>query len=427
MVFGWGKKKTEPIPEPVPQNKEISLSEVQKIIQDLLELRKTQTIAEIRSLRNQTSPLILELAKIIRTLEQDTLKVEDIDKHLRVIVVRGKKQVIDVIKRDATDIPEISNFDDVLNLSNDLNQKLKKIGDVLGRQTRVIHIFAKKYAQKMKDILEQMNSNNNEIKKLVNNFQNTSSASDEITEIQGKIKNLENNSMLKNKKILEIKNEQNTLKEKIKNLEEQITKIKQSENFSEFLKLNQEMNSLNNTKNQIKNEIDTQFTKISRALGRYEYIASLDKEQKSLLTQLINNPIDAINLKNKDSIVLIFENVKKGINSGSISVKDTEKSLSFIKETENSLEGFIKKIENFNLQKNEIQKQLTAFDKTELNFLEKDLEKTQSNVKDYEQKISTFKIEIEENKTNIPELIFKIEKKLKEFSKTDYHIQQNQN
>ena len=35
MVFGWGKKKAEIIPDDVPQHKEIKLSEVQKITQDL--------------------------------------------------------------------------------------------------------------------------------------------------------------------------------------------------------------------------------------------------------------------------------------------------------------------------------------------------------------------------------------------------------
>ena len=72
--------------------------------------------------------MIKELAGIAKTLEKDDLKVEDIDKHLRIIVVRGKKQVIDVIKKDSKDLPEISSFDDVLDMSNVLNQKLKKIG-----------------------------------------------------------------------------------------------------------------------------------------------------------------------------------------------------------------------------------------------------------------------------------------------------------
>ena len=38
---------------------------------------------------------------------------------------------------------QVSTLDDAKKLDYFLNQLLKKVGDVLGRQTRVIHIFAK--------------------------------------------------------------------------------------------------------------------------------------------------------------------------------------------------------------------------------------------------------------------------------------------
>jgi len=422
MVFGWGKKKVERPPEEVPRHKEIQLSEVQKITLDLLNLRKTQTLAEIKSLRSQISPLIKELANIASTLEKDDLKVEDIDKHLRIIVVRGKKQVIDAIKKDSGDLPEISSFDDVLDMSNALNLRLKRMGDVLGRQTRVIHIFAKKYAEKLKEILAQVNSDNNEIQKLIKNFQETESSSTGITELLERINSLEIDSTSKNKKISETQNNLGSFQDKIENLEEFIKKIKSSEKYSEFMKLDKQLASFNETKTQIKNEINSQFTKISRALSRYEYASSLDKDQKILLTQLINDPFEALTFKNSDSITVIFENVKKGIGSGSISVKDTEKSMSHITETEELLGEFIGKVKDFTERKKEIQDQLSIFDRSELSALEKDLEKSQKNKKDCEFKIISLGKEIDENQINIPNIVSEIESNLKRFSKTDYHI-----
>ena len=422
MVFGWGKKKAEQISEEIPQHREVQLSEVQKITQDLLDLRKTQTLTEIKSLRNHTSPLIKELSGIAKTLEKDDLKVEDIDKHLRIIVVRGKKQVIDVIKKDSNDLPEISSFDDILEMNNILNQKLKKIGDVLGRQTRVIHIFAKKYAQKLKDILAEMDSNHKEIQKLITNFQDTTSSSNEITELLNKIKNIEDDSISKNQQISESENMLTSCDTKIANYENSIEKIKSSEKYGEFLKLTQKLSLINNTKIKIKNEIDSQFTKISRALSRYEYASSLDKEQKLLLSQLINGPFEALIPENKDSVIMIFENVRKGIHSGSISVKDTEKSLSYLTETEESLEEFVKKINEFEQQKKEIQNQLAVFDDDELSNLQKNLGKISSQKQDIKLKISSNKTDIDENHTRIPKMIEEIESKLKRFSNTSYNI-----
>jgi chromosome segregation ATPase len=422
MVFGWGKKKNEQIPREILKQKEIKLSEVQKIIKDFLDLRNAQTLTEIKLLRDQTSPLIKELAGIAHALENDDLKVDDIDKHLRIIVVRGKKQVIDVIKKDATDLPEVSSFDDIINMNNVLNHKLKKIGDVLGRQTRVIHIFAKKYAVKLKEILAEMNSNINEIQKLIKNSQDTKSASNEITELLDKIQKLENDSITKNQRMSETQNMLDSVRDKIKDLEISIEKIKSGKKYAEFLKLNQSLSSFKDTKNRIKNEIDAQFTKISRPLGRYEYASSLDKELKSLLSQLIKEPYNALTQKNKNSIIVIFESVRKGISSGSISVKDVEKSTSYLRETEELLGEFIKKINNFVEKKQEIQSKITEFDNSELSTLQKNLEKATTQKQDNGSKISSFKKDIDENHENIPKIISEIENKLKRFSNTDYTI-----
>jgi len=422
MVFGWGKKKNEQIPREILKQKEIKLSEVQKIIKDFLDLRNAQTLTEIKMLRDQTSPLINELAGIAHALENDDLKVDDIDKHLRIIVVRGKKQVIDVIKKDATDLPEVSSFDDIINMNNVLNHKLKKIGDVLGRQTRVIHIFAKKYAVKLKEILAEMNSNINEIQKLIKNSQDTKSASNEITELLDKIQKLENDSITKNQRMSETQNMLDSVRDKIKDLEISIEKIKSGKKYAEFLKLNQSLSSFKDTKNRIKNEIDAQFTKISRPLGRYEYASSLDKELKSLLSQLIKEPYNALTQKNKNSIIVIFESVRKGISSGSISVKDVEKSTSYLRETEELLGEFIQKINNFVEKKQEIQSKITEFDNSELSTLQKNLEKATTQKQDNGSKISSFKKDIDENHENIPKIISEIENKLKRFSNTDYTI-----
>ncbi|MBI3254626.1 MAG: exonuclease SbcC, partial [Nitrosarchaeum sp.] len=117
MVFGWGKKKEEKISEEIPSQKQIQLSDVSKIIHQILELRTTQILSDIKSIRNNTEPLITELIMIGNTLEKDNLQVDDIDKHLRIIVVRGKQQVIDMIKKDATPLPDIASYDDAENLS----------------------------------------------------------------------------------------------------------------------------------------------------------------------------------------------------------------------------------------------------------------------------------------------------------------------
>ena len=422
MVFGWGKKKEEKISEEIPLQKQIQLSDVSKIIHQILELRTIQILSDIKSIRNNTEPLITELIMIGNTLEKDDLQVDDIDKHLRIIVVRGKQQVIDMIKKDAIHLPNIASYDDAENLSVILNQMLKKIGDVLGRQTRVIHIFAKKYAEKLKEILIQMNSNHVEIQQLLKNYDHAHSLSAEILESLKEIVDLENNITKKEQRIAEIHSFIDSLDKKILSFEDSIKKIQTSDEYGKFLDLKQILDEFTVKKNQIKNEINSQFTKISRPLSRYEYVSSLDKEQKNLLSKLIEDPFEVLLFKNRDSIILILENVRKGITSGSISVKDTEKSFSQITETEEALDGFIKQVTEFVDKRKNIQDQMIALESNELSDLTSDLKNALSDKEDSKLKIKTFQDEINESHSNIPKLISNIEVKLRKFSNTAYTI-----
>ena len=423
MVFGWGKKKQErePIVE-APKEKEVPLSDVSKIVTELGKLRKSQTLSEIKNLRNNTEPLIEDLIKIGKVLEKDNLKIDDIDKHLAIIVVRGKKQVIDVIKRGVIHLPEISSIDDAEKLNSSLNQTLKKVGDVLGRQTRVIHIFAKKYANQLKENLEIMNTNHLEIRKLLKNYDSTKSNSDEIIDALNQIKILKETQQEKKQKIDESNQNMIALEKKIISLQTSIEEIKSSDNYKKYLDLKNQIDSFSTQKSKIKNDIDAQFTKISRPLSRYEYGSSLDKDQKQLLSKLVDNPFDVLLPQHKDSIIVILENVRKGISSGSISVKDVDKSLSHITETEEALEVFVSQVSEYLAKKEKMINDLNSLSLKELESLENDLTKHLSFKEDLQQKSEMNKSEIGEADSKIPQLVYDIEGKLRQFSNTKYTV-----
>lgn len=423
MVFGWGKKKQEEVPiEEIPQNKEIHLDDVSKIVTELYRLRTTQTISEIKFLRDNTDPLISDLIKIGKVLDDDDLQVDDIDKHLAIIVVRGKKQVIDVIKKGVNNLPEVSDIDSAKKLNVALNQILKKVGDVLGRQTRVIHIFAKKYANQLKDNLEIMNQNHSEIQNILKNFESTKTSSDEINDNLNEIKTLQKSIIEKTQKIVETNKEVESLQEKISSLEKSIAEIKSSENYQKFLNLKNELDSFGSQKASIKNNIGTQFTKISRPLSRYEYASSLDKEQKNILSKLVSDPFDVLLPQNKDAVIIILENVRKGISSGSISVKDVDKTLSQITETEEMLDNFIIQVSEYFKKYDSIKSEMNSLKPDNLDSLEAEMNKNISFKSDSELKSETFQGEIDESDSKIPVLVSSIEAKLRNFSNTTYTI-----
>jgi cell fate (sporulation/competence/biofilm development) regulator YlbF (YheA/YmcA/DUF963 family) len=423
MVFGWGKKKSVEAPvERTSVNRNISLQDVPRIISDLSKLRESQTLSEIKTLRNNTAPLIDDLMKIGIVLEKDNLKVDDIDKHLAIIVVRGKQQVIDVIKKDVKSLIQISTIDDAKKLDYFLNQVLKKVGDVLGRQTRVIHIFAKKYANQLTDNLKIMNNNSANISKLLKHFASTQSTFDEINQMLEEIKSLNQNHVDKTQRNIELLNNFKSFEEKNTSLQNSIDEIHSSENFKKYVALENKLNQFTLQKSKIKNEIDTQFTKISRPLGRYSYSSSLDKDQKNILSTLVNDPFTALIPTNFDSIIVILENIRKGISSGSISVKDTDKTLSQLTETEESLDGFIKKVSGYSDTFNSMKHDLNTLKPKNLTSLENNFSKNNNSQNDLKLKSKTLLSEIDEINSKIPQIISEIENKLQLFSNSQYVI-----
>jgi len=423
MVFGWGKKKQ--VEEPVERkrvNQDIELSEVPQIINDLRKLRESQTISEIKHLRNDTAPLIDDLMKIGIVLDKDDLNIDDIDKHLAIIVVRGKKQVIDILKKDVKTLIQVSNMDDAKKLDYFLTQLLKKVGDVLGRQTRVIHIFAKKYANQLTTNLKIMNENSDNITKLLKHFDSTQSSFDEIDEMLNKIESLKQDHVDKTKRNAEIQDNLKSLQENNISLQKSLDEIHASENYKNYVSLQNKLNDFIKQKSKIKSEIDTQFTKISRPLGRYAYASSLDKEQTRILSTLVDNPFDALIAANLDSIILILENIRKGISSGSISVKDTEKTLSQLTETEESLDGFIKKVSEYSTVFDSMEADLENLKPQNLTSTENDISKNIDSENDARQKSKIILSEISEIESQIPQFTSKIESKLKIFSSTRYTI-----
>ena len=424
MVFGWGKKKSQKQePDTAPQKKQILFSDIPNVVNEILSIRTKTIIAETKTFRNKINSRCETILHIAIDLERDTLKVDDIDIHLKRLVERGKKEVITVIKKESTvQLPEINSYGDVKNFNSVASRMLKKIGDALGRQSNVIHIFAKKYASKLKGDLKVMTDGNDEITTIITNHSELETKIEQILETMDKIKQ-------SRKSIIDLGEQQKLTEKTIDNLttaiehdEKGIKNIKNSSEYADFLQINENLDSLSFEKNKIKNEIEFQFTKISRPLNKYVYVSSLDKPLKKLLANLIANPYDVLIDANKQDIVQILESTRNGIQSGSVSVKDTQKSLSQIDETLSLLSGFIEKISNFNISKSDIESKLLAFSNDELQQKESSLRMHHNDKSSLESKIRTTEEELTSTIEFIPKSIKSVELILNQISAVQYTI-----
>jgi len=119
MVFGWGKKKQKKQePEIAPQKKQILLSDVPNVVDEIHSIRTKTITVETKTFKNKINSSCETILHIAIDLERDTLNVDDIDIHLKRLVERGKKEVISIIKRESiVQLPEINSYDDVKNFN----------------------------------------------------------------------------------------------------------------------------------------------------------------------------------------------------------------------------------------------------------------------------------------------------------------------
>ena len=424
MVFGWGKKKPEQSEvDVIPEEKQISLTEISDIIKDIRSIRTRTIIAEVKAFRNKINSDRKTILEIANQLERDTLNVDEMDVHLMRLVKRGKNEIISVIKRECKVVfPEISSFENVQTFDRLASRMLKKIGDALGRHSQVIHIFAKKYAKKLKSDLKIMTDGNSHVIELIENYR----------ELEDKIKQLFENIDKHDqaqKSIVTLERHKDDAAKTLQDLNnaiehdaQDIKNIKDSSEYVEFLKTKEKMNSMDSESIQIKNEIDLQFTKISRPLNKYVYVSSLDKLQKKILEDLIENPYRVLSNTNKQDVIRIFESVRKSVQSGSVSVKDINKSISQIDETFSKLDGFIKQIFMYNQKKNNVENELTVFNNKQLESKESDLAKRHNFKLDAESKIKSSDEEFKFTTELIPKLVNNIESILNKISAVQYRI-----
>jgi len=422
MVFGWGKKKKSlGFETSIQEEKEIKLDEINSKVEGIQNLRKKTIVAESKTFKKKIEEKLDEISKIIKALEKDDLKVDDIDKHLKILVVRGKKQVIATIKKENSDkMPDIKSYDDVLAVTELVTRKQKRIGDALGRQSRVIHIFAKKYAGKLKTHLAVLNSDRSEMQSLVDNYKKLNDDAFEISEKITEYNESKNKLATNDKRITDTKNSIQELEKNLVDTQKSISNLKSGDEFVKYQETQKKLETL--SPKLIQSKIDSQFIKISRPLSRYEYGSSLDKPQRVLMEKLIANPFDVLTLANKDDIIKILSSVRKGVEGGSLSVKDPEKSLSSIDETIEMLDEFVKDKSEFTNKKDNLQKELDAFNIKELKQKENFLVKTENDKSYAESKIQNLERQISEIKNDLPQILMDIEIRLRRISATKYHV-----
>ena len=344
MVFGFGKKKTVENPiSPAQHQREISLQEIPAVIKELEGPRISNILQEAKRLKTEIELNQKNIHGISLHLESDDLKLDDVDKNLKTVGKRGKDAVVSTIKKETSvKLTNIQRYEDVVAVNNEVSQTLKRIGDILGLHTRVMHVFARKYADKLKEEIAKLAQNRNALQILINEHESFKSDCSYILDLIKKIDNLKIEERQKNHRLIEVRNEKKETLHTVARLELEISGLRAKPEHREFLEVRKKIDLLSHEKHEIKRKIDAQFTKIARPLSKYSYVSSFDKPMKKLMEELISDPYEVISIHNKEPVIEILQAAAKSVVAGNVSVKDSDKAIELIEETIDRLDEFLK-------------------------------------------------------------------------------------
>ena len=428
MVFGWGKKKKqvgieEPVESVRPTSQSITLEEIPKVLDELVTLRKKTLVAEIKTFRNQLDPKRELILKIANELEHDDLNSDDLDPHFQIMVNRGKKEVVAVIKREfAKPFPEINSIENVIQFKKVFSTGINKIGDMLGKHSRLIHILAKKYAKKFTDDFVTLTNDLKEIDNIIGNFSETEENVKTTLELINSRTKILDKISKQETRMEELRKSFSEKNEKITEFKEIIHNIKNSSDYKLYQDTQSKLSNFDSEEKQIRHNIDDEFTKISRPLGKFVHISSHDKEIKDLTAKLASSPYDVLDEVNLPGIKNILDSIITGIHSGSVSVKDVSKSKECVSDIKNSLPSFINTKAIFELKKKDLITKLDDIDLNSLQNAEKDLKREEGNISDIELKLKSFEDETLELTNSLPGIIRQIEMNLKDVTSISYII-----
>ena len=422
MIFGWGKK--EPVPaETVPERRDVDLSDVPQVLSDLEERRASALVQETNAIRNVIVPGFERLFDIVRALERDQLKTEEMDRHLKALAVRGKRQTVSVIKKE-TDrrVASVESADDVRIFAEQVGKSIKRMGDTLGRHTRVVPIIAKKHTNKLKDTLSSLNTDREELFKLVRRYDEFREELAEMNALMDKITEYEKTNSERQARVEALRQEVDTITSRINSIEESVADITASSEYAEYSRKVERLASMQQAEKNIRQEIESQFTKISRPLSKYVYVSSLDRDHMNTLDMMVTRPADALRSASKEEIIIVLMAVRKGVLSGSVSVKDQMKATAQIDETVEMLDTFINKFAEHDAQCRKLEEDLRLFDTSELGSRQNDLKRARSELDECTKKIDAAESETEEWTAHKANMTRELERLLSASSSTRYKI-----
>lgn len=382
-------------------------------VSDALRLMQHIESERIKSLANNLSPIkesviksLGSIERVVNNLDREDIKLEEA--RFKPIVENSKRTVVSSLRREASsDLPLLQSIHEVKRFKEKLESIIDRFGEVSGSHNRVMNVFMKKYAGKLKGEFETLSSLLKETKSLTSEFEEENSvivkSIDLLNILSQKITSIKANE----DKIENTCREIETLKYELDELKNQLSSLENSTQFKEFHRNLEQIDAVEKEKQEFHRNITDLYSHVSRAFTKYSY--GMTKDTLGRLRVLTEEPWKIFDDAEASSYTSLLVEIQKAVKSGKIKLKDSERTIHYMEIILKSLPEHKHKIKSINVILNALHENKNGLVVNKSKELKDDIRICSNRLGDLEQSLGQLKKQLTENNSECEGLVMKIE------------------
>ncbi len=395
-------------------------------VSDALILLQNIESERIKSLANDLSPIKESVVKSLRSIERvaNNLDIEDIkleEARFKSIVENSKRTVVSSLRREASsDIPGLQSIHEVKKFEEKLESIIDRFGEVSGSHSRVMNVFMKKYAGKLKGEFETLSSLLKQTKSVMSEFEEENLVTVKSIDLLNICSQKITSKKANEDKIKDTYREIETLKYDLRELKSQLSRVENSTQFKESYRNLEQIGVLEKEKQEFQRKVSDLYSHVSRAFTKYSY--GMTKDTLGRLKVLTEEPWRIFEDAEVSSYASLLIEIQKAVKSGKIKLKDSERIMNYMEIILKSLPEHHDEIRIINLKLNELRENKNGVVVNRSEELKNDIRNCKNRLGDLEQLVDQLKKQLTENNSECEHLVKQIDDYILQITGKKYFV-----
>lgn len=395
-------------------------------VSDALILLQNIESERIKSLANDLSPIKESVLKSLRSIERvaNNLDIDDIkleEARFKSIVENSKRTVVSSLRREASsDIPGLQSIHEVKKFEEKLESIIDRFGEVSGSHSRVMNVFMKKYAGKLKGEFETLSSLLKQTKSVTSEFEEENSVTVKSIDLLNICSHKITSKKANEDKIKDTYREIETLKYDLRELKSQLSRVENSTQFKESYRNLEQIGIIEKEKQEFQRKVIDLYSHVSRAFTKYSY--GMTKDTLGRLKVLTEEPWRIFEDTEVSSYTSLLIEIQKAVKSGKIKLKDSERIMNYMEIILKSLPEHHDEIRIINLKLNVLRENKNSVVVNRSEELKNDIRNCKNRLGDLEQLLDQLKKQLTENNSECEHLVKQIDDYILQITGKKYFV-----